>query len=384
MTAAPAGLHAARIFDGEHWHEDAVLLFDGPRLRDLRPATRGLPPGVLTLPPELTLAPGFVDTQVNGGGGVLLNDAPTPAAIATIAAAHRRFGTTALLPTLITDRRDAVRAALAATEAALAAGVPGVLGLHLEGPFINPARRGVHPPDRIARWEPGDLDLLASPALRLVTLAPECVPPEAIAALVRRGVRVSLGHSDATAAQVRAAVAQGLRGATHLFNAMSPLGSREPGAVGAVLDEPRIIAGIIADGHHVSDASLRIALRCKGAAGLMLVTDAMSTIGISQQGFDLFGTPVTVVDGRPTTPDGTLAGSALDMASAVRHAVSRLGATPAEALAMAARTPAAFLGLDHELGTLRPGLRADIVALDAALHVRTTWIAGREPPAIAG
>ncbi len=252
------------------------------------------------LPTGAWLVPGFIDTQVNGGGDVLFNDDPSPRGIAAIAAAHRRFGTTALLPTLLSDTPEKMRAARNAIEAA--AGVdPSVIGLHYEGPFLSPDKAGVHDRGMLRRPEPGDFDLLAPlrNGVTLVTLAPEQVPEGFIAQLAGAGVRVSLGHSMATYAQTRAALSEGLTGFTHLFNAMRPLASREPGPIAAALEEPGAWFGMIVDGEHVAPAMLRLALR--GAGKAMLVTDAMPPVGGSVSSFRLYGQRITVRGGRCTT-----------------------------------------------------------------------------------
>lgn len=327
------------------------------------------------------LAPGFIDLQVNGGGGVLFNDDPCPATVGRIGSAHRRFGTTGFLPTLISDSRERRRAAASAVIEARGCGMPGVLGIHWEGPHLNPERRGVHqarwlgPPDR------DDLEIITRAHERhqgasLVTLAPEVAGIETIQALAPQGIRVAAGHTMARHGTMQAAVAAGLSGVTHLYNAMPSPAARDPGPVGVSLDESRLWCGIIADGHHVHDAMLRLAWRAKGAERLVLVTDAMPPVGTSADRFDLQGEPIFVADGRCTTADGRLAGSALDMASAVRHCV-RLGIPVTQALRMASATPAAFLGLQTRYGRLAAGYAADLVLLDDALAVRETWVSGQ-------
>jgi N-acetylglucosamine-6-phosphate deacetylase len=320
------------------------------------------------------LAPGFIDLQVNGGGGVLFNDAPELATIARIGAAHRRHGTTGFLPTLITTDRATMAHAIAAVQGAIEAGVPGVLGIHLEGPHINPARKGVHDEAQIRPLGPDDLALLTSlqHGHTLVTLAPECVPRAAIETLARDAI-VFAGHTDGTFEQIRAGLAAGISGFTHLFNAMSQLGSREPGAVGAALTSDAA-CGIIVDDHHVHRASLRLAFEAR-PGGLFLVTDAMPPAGADQTGFALGGQWIEVREGRCTTADGRLAGSALDMAAAVRNAVQLVAIPLDEALRMASLRPAEVLG-DAERGRIAPGMWADLVLLDQALQVRATWIAG--------
>jgi N-acetylglucosamine-6-phosphate deacetylase len=346
----------------------AVLAADDPRLR-------GLPTEDLA---GLRLVPGFVDIQVNGGGGVLFNDAPSVEGIRAIGAAHRAFGTTGFLPTIISDDLDTIARAIGAVEAAIAAGVPGVLGIHIEGPFLNPDRRGVHDPRHLR-----ELSAALVPRLRalrggrtLLTVAPECTTPEIIGELVAAGVIVAAGHSDATFAQVTAAIRHGLRGFTHLFNAMSQLTAREPGMVGAALLSRDTWCGIIVDGHHVDPMSLRIALRCKASDRFLLVTDAMPPVGSSERTFSLQGRTIRVVDGVCRDEHGTLAGTALDMASAVRNTVALLGVEPIDALRMASEHPASFLGMG-DLGRIAPGARASLAALDESLNVRRTWIDGR-------
>ncbi|KQM51118.1 N-acetylglucosamine-6-phosphate deacetylase [Sphingomonas sp. Leaf208] len=324
------------------------------------------------------LMPGFVDTQVNGGGGVLFNDTPTVEGIAAIGAAHRPFGTTAFLPTLISDTPDVIALALDAVDAAILAGVPGVLGIHIEGPVISPARKGIHDPTRFQDLDDDLLALLTRPRLGrvMVTLAPERVTAAQIETLTAAGVLISIGHSDADHATATAGMAAGITGVTHLFNAMSPLVHRAPGVVGAVLDDQAVYCGIIVDGFHVDDAVLRIALRARPHDRFMLVSDAMPCVGAAEKSFVLQGREIHVENGRCVGADGTLAGSDLDMAGAVRNTVDRLGVAPEIAAAMAATYPAAFLRLSQERGTLQVGRTADWVMLTHDLHPVGTWIGG--------
>ena len=369
------GLHAARLFTGEAMRGDTVLLIQNGRVRDL---TDSPPEGVPTerLPRHLILAPGFIDAQVNGGGGVLFNDSPDLPTLRAIAAAHRQFGTTALLPTLVTDTPDKMRAAAASVRGSIEASESGILGLHFEGPFLNPARKGVHPEALIRRMDEDDLHFLCARAPRplLLTVAPERADPEAIARLADAGVTVAIGHSAASWEEASRALRAGARGFTHLFNAMPPLSGRDPGPVGAALASDSF-AGIIADGHHVHPANLRLALRAKGSERLMLVTDAMASVGSDIAAFSLHGRTIRVADGRLTTEDGTLAGAHLDMAGAVRNAMALMGASLAEALRMASTTPADFLGL-RDRGRLMRGALADAVAIDEEGNVDRAWVAG--------
>jgi N-acetylglucosamine-6-phosphate deacetylase len=375
----PHAILAARLFTGDALVHDHALVLNEGRVLDVVPQA-ALSPGMPAerLADHLLLAPGFLDVQVNGGGGVLFNDAPTVQTLRTMAAAHARFGTTALLPTLITDTPQAMRAAIAAVRHAQAEGVPGIAGLHLEGPFLAESRRGVHRVDYLRDPTEDDLALLCQPTPRplLVTLAPERVTPAQIARLVEAGVVVSLGHTAARAELVQAALAQGARGFTHLFNAMPPLAGRDPGPVGAALASPGTYAGLIVDGHHVHPTSLIAALRAKSPERLMLVTDAMSSVGTDLTEFVLQGRRIRVAEGRLTTADGVLAGAHLDMASAVRNAVALLGVELTTALRMASAVPADFLGLRHSHGRLLPGRRADMVALVDDVRVEGVWIRG--------
>ncbi len=324
------------------------------------------------------LLPGFIDVQVNGGGGVLFNDDPTPEAIHAIGAAHRRFGTTGFLPTLISEDFATIGRAIAAVQASLDAGMPGVLGIHIEGPFLNWVRRGVHDSKHLRVLDSSQVSLLSR--LRrgrtVLTLAPEMTTPEIIAGLTAAGILVSAGHSDASFAQTTAAIAHGVRGFTHLFNAMARLEPREPGIVGAALDDQNTWCGIIVDGHHVDPVVLKLALRCKRHDRFMLVTDGMPAVGSSAPSFVLQGRTIQVVDGICRDENGTLAGTALDMAAAVRNAVSLLGLDIVEAARMASEYPAEFLGLGHELGRIAPGYRANLVLLDDQFQVRRTWVEG--------
>jgi N-acetylglucosamine-6-phosphate deacetylase len=324
------------------------------------------------------LVPGFIDTQVNGGGDVLFNDRPDAPAVGAIGAAHRRFGTTGFLPTLISDDLDVIASAIAAVRTAIATRIPGVLGIHIEGPFLSRTRRGVHDAKHLRNLDSSIVPLLSSleGGKTLVTLAPEVTTPAVIAELTARGVIVAAGHSEATHAQTNEAIVHGLRGFTHLFNAMSPLTPREPGMVGAALCDESTWCGIIVDGHHVHPATLQVALRCKRRDRLVLVTDAMPVVGSGKDSFELQGRTIRVVDGVCRDDNGTLAGTAIDMASTVRKCVSLLGLDLAEALRMASQYPAEYLGLGHQLGRIAPGYRANLALLDDGLYVRRTWIEG--------
>ena len=327
----------------------------------------------------VTLLPGFIDCQVNGGGGVLFNNSPDPEALRRIGEAHRKFGTTGFLPTLISDDAARMREAIAATGAAIAQGVPGVLGIHLEGPYLAPARKGTHDAGKFRVPDAEEIALATGlgNGLTLITLAPEQVGADTIRAMVARGSIVCAGHTAATYEQTRAGIDAGVRGFTHLYNAMSPLTGREPGAVGAAMEDTETWCGVIVDGHHVHPASLRVVLVAKPRGKLFLVTDAMPPVGADDPSYELYGETITARDGVVRNAAGVLAGSALDMATAVRNSVSMLGVPLEEAARMASTYPAEFLGIGHHYGRIAPGYHADLVALDTDLQVVATWIHGR-------
>jgi N-acetylglucosamine-6-phosphate deacetylase len=374
-----SALANGRILTADGIVTGQVLLLNGARIDALVPRDdpRCRQAALEDLDGQL-LVPGFIDIQVNGGGGVLFNDAPDTDSIRAIGDAHRQFGTTGFLPTVISDDMETIAQAIAAVQAAIDGGLPGVLGMHVEGPFLNRARRGVHDARHLRTLDASLVPLLCS--LRggrmLLTLAPEMTTPDVIGQLVDAGVIIAAGHSNATYAEVDAAIARGLRGFTHLFNAMSALTPREPGVVGAALYSESTWCGIIVDGHHVNPVTLKIALRCKRHDRFVLVTDAMPVVGTPDATFQLQGRTIHVVDGACRDDHGTLAGTALDMAAAVRNAVTLLGLDITEAVRMASEYPAQFLGVGHELGRIAPGYRANLALMDDTLTVRRTWIDG--------
>ena len=355
----------------------AVLVEDG-KVVALLPES-GLPAGVTRR--DLGgghLLPGYIDVQVNGGGGVLFNNAPTVEALRSIVAGHRRFGSTGLMPTLISDDVETMRLAVAAVRQAIAEGVPGVLGIHLEGPYIAPERKGTHNADKFRVPDAAEIEMATSldNGVTLVTLAPEQVPADTIRAMVARGAKVAAGHTAASYEQARVGLDAGISGFTHLYNAMTPLQGRDPGVVGAALEDPHSWCGVIVDGVHVHPASLRVALAAKPRGKILLVTDAMPMVGADAPSFELYGETITAIDGVVRNAAGSLAGSALDMASAVRNTVQMLGLPLEEAARMASTYPAQFLGIDDYRGRIAPGCAADLVLLDDALQVRETWIGG--------
>ena len=366
-----------RVLTRNGFESGRAVLLDGDTILDVLPLA-ACPPGAKERELDGDLLPGFIDLQVNGGGGVLFNGEPNVDGIAAIAGAHRRFGTTGLLPTLISDDLDVVARAIAAVDEAIERRVPGVLGIHIEGPFLNQAKKGIHDPSKFRLLDAEAIDLLSSlkRGRTLVTLAPELAPPGSVRALTERGIVVAAGHTSASFEQVRAALDEGLAGFTHLYNAMTQLGSREPGAVGAALDDEASWCGLIVDGHHVHPAALRVALRAKGPEKLALVTDAMPTVGSDVKEFSLGGRLIVAEKGRCTDASGTLAGSDLDMASAVRNAETMMGVDFATAARMASHSPARALGLDQQYGSIAPGMKANLVLMNSEKKVLETWIDG--------
>ncbi len=379
VSSTKTAIVNGKVFDGDNLlPEHAVVVVDGlieavvrqdrlPRQIDATVDIDGR-----------TLLPGFIDLQVNGGGGVLFNDAPTVETIRTIAAAHRSFGTTGLLPTLITDDLDVMAQAIQAVDQAMQEGVPGVLGIHLEGPFLSREKSGIHDSTKIRKVDESGIRVATSllGGKTVMTIAPEVVDDDVIRHLVDKGVVVCAGHSAATYARAIAAVAAGLSGYTHLFNAMTPLQSREPGLVGAAIDGDNTWFGIIADGFHVHPATLRIAIAAKKRGGVVLVTDAMPSVGGDDSPFMVGGDKISVVNGRCTNDAGVLAGSDLDMITAINNIARFAGLDWFEAVRMATAYPARALGIDDKVGFIRPGYRASFVTVDAAHHVVDSWVDG--------
>lgn len=367
-----------RVIIGNGIAENICVTFDGERITSI---STDPPAGaeVIDLEGQLLL-PGFIDVQVNGGGGRLFNDDPSVDTIEVIAKAHRRFGTTSLLPTLISDDFSIIERGIAAVSDAIDAGVPGVLGIHIEGPFLNKRRRGIHLESMLQPFGDQFIDLLSAArnGRTLVTIAPECVPPAKIREMVEAGVIVSGGHSDADYETVRAAIDAGMTGFTHLFNGMSQLVNRAPGMVGAALEDRSTFAGVIVDGHHIHPASFRIAIAAKGIERLMLVTDAMATVGAKEDDFLLQGRKIHLEGDRLVSEDGTLAGSTLSMAAALANAIEQGRLTLGAAIQMATSSPAHFLGLGHETGAIAPGMRSDLILMRDDLTIVRSWIGGIE------
>jgi N-acetylglucosamine-6-phosphate deacetylase len=382
MTEHRTAYLCPRIFDGTEFHLDSALIVERGRVLAIVPTgdlddtmpRRMLPGGII--------APGFVDLQVNGGGGVMLNDDQSVDALRRIAQAHATLGATSILPTLITDSPDKTVAAIDAVEAAVAADIPGIIGLHLEGPHLSIARKGAHEARFIRPMTDRDVAILIDGARRLpvlkMTVAVENVTPEQIRQLTEAGLVISLGHTEASAAQAKEAIAAGATCVTHLFNAMSQLGNREPGLVGTALSQPHLSAGLIADGIHAHPDSIGIALRSKTGPGrIFLVSDAMAVAGSDLREFRLGTRRVLRTDGRLTLEDGTLAGADLDQLTAIRNLVRWGFADHATALAMATSVPATVIGESDRLGCLEPGTPADFVHFDPeGSDPASVWLKG--------
>jgi N-acetylglucosamine-6-phosphate deacetylase len=368
------------IFDGETLLEDHVLIIDGDTIADVVPQTmspKGLPIG-LDLKGR-TIAPGFIDLQVNGGGGVMFNSAPSVESLRIIADAHRQYGSTGIYPTLITASFDAMRKAIAAVTQAIDEGVDGILGIHLEGPFLNPERKGAHAQEKFCIIDDEGFDIVTSlsKGKTLITIAPELTSPNMISKIVEAGVVVSAGHSSANFDECELALNAGLSGFTHLYNAMTPLQSRAPGMVGAALANENSWFGIIADGFHMHPAAFKVAVSAKQKGGAILVTDAMSTVGSKSKSFVLDGQTIHAINGRCTNSEGSLAGSDLNMNAAVKNAIKFAHLDWTEAVRMASVYPAIAMGIDNEMGYLKAGYKANAVVLDQHLNVTNTIVSGK-------
>ncbi|MEP1446150.1 MAG: N-acetylglucosamine-6-phosphate deacetylase [Paraglaciecola sp.] len=365
------------VFNGETLLKDHAVIIDGGKVLQVLPQEQ-LPENI-EVDFDLGgnyLVPGFIDLQVNGGGGVMFNNVPTVEGLRTIAKAHREYGTTGLFPTLITDSYDVMRQAIAAVTQAIQEGVPGVLGVHLEGPFLNPERKGAHAEEKFCLIDEQGFEIITSLKVgkTLITIAPELTTSTMIKRISDKGVVISAGHTGADFDQTCEALDAGLTGFTHLYNAMTPLQSRAPGMVGAALNDEHSWFGIIADGFHMHPAAFRVAVAAKQLGGAILVTDAMSTVGASEKSFVLDGETIYAIEGRCTNAAGSLAGSDLDMNTAIKNAMKFARIDWMEAVRMASLYPAKAMGLDNQFGYIKPGYQASFVSLDYQQNVNSTWI----------
>jgi N-acetylglucosamine-6-phosphate deacetylase len=362
-------ISVSRLFDGEHWLENITVTIAEGKIQAITPAKGQVSAG--------TLVPGFIDLQVNGGGGALFNGAPTQQTLATMIQAHAKFGTTALLPTVITDSVEVMQQAADTIGQAISAGQAGVLGVHFEGPHLSVAKKGVHSEQYIRPLSAAELAIYrrSDLGIKLLTVAPEAISPEQIADLVALGVIVCLGHSNADVDTVQAALAAGATGFTHLYNAMSALNSRAPGMVGAALADRDSWCGIILDGYHLHPVAAKVALAAKPKGKLILVTDAMSPVGTEDTEFAFFDGVVSRTGNKLTNAAGQLAGSVLDMITAINYAIDELALSAEEAFRMASLYPAQFIR-SKQHGRIEVGYRADVVLLDQHNQVQTNWLGG--------
>ena len=371
-------LTGARVFDGTSLQDGMAVIVDGKVITNVLPTSQ-LPRGIeiQDLKGGIITA-GFIDVQVNGGGGALMNDNPTVDTVKRIAESHRKFGTTGLLPTVITDDQTVIDQAVGAVQLAIRSKVPGVLGIHLEGPFLDLDRKGAHPANFIRAMTESDVRRIAAIACGsvMLTLAPNKVPPKFIVELSQRGILISLGHAEATVKEVREALGAGARAFTHVYNAMSQLNGREPGMVGACLSDSESYCGVIVDGLHVDDVALKVLFAAKAKDRIMLITDAMPPAAGGPESFELQGRLARRVGNRLQLDDGTLAGSIVTMDEAVRRSL-QLGFRLEDALRAASLVPAHFLRKENELGRIAKGFIASMVHLSDDLHVNKTWIDGQ-------
>lgn len=368
------------IFTGNEWLENIAVIVEGEKIISL--CEKNSIPALVDKVVDLgghRLIPGLIDTQVNGGGGALFNDAPSVETIRTIGKAHRQFGTTGFYPTLISDDLSVVAKAIAAVNQAMEEKVPGLLGIHLEGPFLNPERKGVHDASKFKRIDEAAFELLTSlkSGKTLITIAPELTTADMIKRLSEAGVIVAAGHSAANYAETKIALAAGLSSFTHLFNAMTPLTSREPGMVGAALEDAHSWCGLIVDGYHVHPATIKIAHQAKSQGKCVLVTDAMPSVGAENKNFMLNNELIQCANGKLTTASGTLAGSDLDMLSAVKNTHEMVGIDLNESIRMASEYPAAMMG-EKQLGVIAEGNTASMILIDENYRLIRSWINGSE------
>ena len=369
--------HAEQLFDGQNFIDNQVLtITDGvisaidQNIDNVDVKAAGL------------VVPGFIDLQVNGGGGALFNDSPSVDKLKTIMTAHAKFGTTAMMPTLITDKVDIMAQAADAMSEAIAQKVPGIIGIHFEGPHLSLAKKGTHSAELIRPISAAEWEILSRKDIGqvMVTLAPETVSAQDVTRMVELGIKVCLGHTNADFSTAQKAVDAGATGFTHLFNAMSPLQGREPGVVGCALLNDNTQCGLIVDAHHVDYASCQLAIKAKPAGGIFLVTDAMPPVGTDMKEFPLYDRTVYVENGKLTSTTGELAGSSLDMVTAVKNTHLGLKVSLDESLRMASLYPAQYLYSHNDVirGELILGMQADMVILNDDFTVQSTWIGGEK------
>ncbi len=372
-------LLGSQIFCGERFYDDHALLVDGKSIVDIVDKNH-TPDNFNKI--ELDqgiLAPGFIDLQVNGGGGVLFNNSPNKESLNTIIKAHQFFGTTSVMPTVISDSLEVLEQCIKTVTEEIKNN-SSLLGIHIEGPFFNTKYRGVHQKQYISTINSDYLNLFESlkgfPVM--LTLAPECISSQQLKHLTSLGIKTLAGHSDASYDELDDAIKNGLDGFTHLFNAMSQISAREPGVVGSALHFENTFASIIVDLHHVHPSLIQLAYQLKPTGKLFFISDSMATINHGKPSFELYDEVVNELDGRLVNSEGKLAGSSITQIDAVKNAYQKCNIPLNQALAMASRYPAEYLGIANHLGSLKPGYRADLVHFDSNFKVRNAWVSGKQ------
>ncbi|CAK1728088.1 N-acetylglucosamine-6-phosphate deacetylase [Vibrio crassostreae] len=371
-------LSNCKIYTGSDVLTDHAVVIENELIKKVCPISE-LPEGIEVRDLDgANLSPGFIDLQLNGCGGVMLNDEITAETMQIMHKANLKSGCTSFLPTLITSSDEDMRAVITAAREYHNQYQNQSLGLHLEGPYLNVAKKGIHSVDHIRKSDNEMIELICdnSDLVAKVTLAPELNDPEHIERLHKAGVVVSIGHTNATYAEARQGFESGITFATHLFNAMTPMVGREPGVVGAIYDTPEVYAGIIADGFHVDYANIRIAHKIKGEK-LVLVTDATAPAGADMEYFIFVGKKVYYRDGKCVDENGTLGGSALTMIEAVQNTVEHAGIALDEALRMATLYPATAIGVESKLGRIKKGMVANLAVFDRDFNVKATVVNGQ-------
>ena len=372
-------LLGSQIFCGERFYDDHALLVEGKSIVDIVDKNN-TPDNFNKI--ELDqgiLAPGFIDLQVNGGGGVLFNNSPNKESLNTIIKAHQYFGTTSIMPTVISDSLEVLEQCIKTVTEEIKNN-SSLLGIHIEGPFFNTKYRGVHQKQYISAINSDYLNLFESlkgfPVM--LTLAPECISSQQLKHLTSLGIKTLAGHSDATYDELDDAIKNGLDGFTHLFNAMGQISAREPGVVGSALHFENTFASIIVDLHHVHPSLIQLAYQLKPTGKLFFISDSMATINHGKPSFELYDEVVNESDGRLVNSEGKLAGSSITQIDAVKNAYQKCNIPLNQALAMASRYPAEYLGIENHLGSLKPGYRADLVHFDSNFKVHNVWVSGKQ------
>ena len=370
-------LLGSQIFCGERFYDHHALLIDGKSIIEIVDENN-IPNAFNKI--ELDqgiLAPGFIDLQVNGGGGILFNNRPTKESLNTIINAHQFFGTTSIMPTVISDSIKVLTKCTRAVTQEIKKN-SALLGIHIEGPFFSLKYRGVHQKKYISKLSSEYLELFSNlkeyPVI--LTLAPECISMKDLNHLASLGIKIMAGHTDASYDELEQAAKNNLNGFTHLFNAMSQMSAREPGAVGAALDFDNLYASIIVDLHHVHHSLIELAYQKKPIGKLFFISDSMATINHGEPTFELYDEVVSEQNGRITNAEGKLAGSSITQIDAVKNAYQKCNIPLDHALAMASRYPAEFIGVDRYLGSLKPNYRADLVHFDSNFKVNNVWTSG--------